>query len=526
MRAVIYPRVSSLIQRDQHTIASQLHDLPLYIERRGWDLVRSPDYYIDDGRSAKTGKLGQRLNFLRLLEDAGRSPRPFDVVVVIDAKRVTRTESWRERGLILGVLQDAGIKIAIASTDQVLDLNTDEGDLLIGLETHFAAKDNRSRRESILRGKDTAIRRGRKPAGPTPFGYLYDRATGAWSVDPELGPIVIEIFERVAGGESCETIARNLQARGVPRARPSKNRRRQPGRWNRERVHQIARAATYRGTWTANKSKGLSVAVPRIIGDDLYSVVDEALSRRGRRGEARVRHVYLAQGIARCAICGALIGCGSTSPPGPSRQRVFYYWCTRRRRPIDGERCRLRMRRVEEVDSLLWDKLSEALARPDIVRQALAESQPTESGGTLEAAAELAAAEREVARMTEVDSIVVERFTRGLIPSAVMDSHLERSTRERTALERKMSRLRGQLSARGLAEASVTALETSVARLRQRLASASLPERRGIVRTLIPGRGDNWVVLGSDAMNATVLLAAQPAPSTSATSFAQVDAAG
>jgi hypothetical protein len=118
MRAVIYPRVSSLIQKDRHTIASQLHELPLYVERRGWELVRPADYYIDDGRSAKTGKLAQRVNFLRLLDDARSVPRPFDVVVVIDAKRITRRESWRERGMILGTLQDAQIKVAIASTDK------------------------------------------------------------------------------------------------------------------------------------------------------------------------------------------------------------------------------------------------------------------------------------------------------------------------------------------------------------------------------------------------------------------------
>ena len=187
-------------------------------------------------------------------------PRPFDVVVVIDAKRMTRTESWRERGLILGTLQDAQIKVAIASTDQVLDLNTDEGDLLIGLETHFAAKDNRSRRENVIRGKQEAIRKGKKPSGPTPFGYLYDRETATWSVDPVLGPVVIEIFERVAKGETCLAIAHDLQARGVPRARRSKTGSRKPGRWCRERVWQIVRARTYLGAWVANKAKKLSVS--------------------------------------------------------------------------------------------------------------------------------------------------------------------------------------------------------------------------------------------------------------------------
>lgn len=83
VRAVLYPRVSSLIQKDRHSIASQLHELPLYVERKGWVLVRPPDYYIDDGRSAKTGKLAQRTSFLKLLDDAACKPRQFDVVVTV-----------------------------------------------------------------------------------------------------------------------------------------------------------------------------------------------------------------------------------------------------------------------------------------------------------------------------------------------------------------------------------------------------------------------------------------------------------
>jgi len=46
---VIYPRVSSLIQQDRHTIASQLHDLPAFVERQGWKLVSPPETYVDDG---------------------------------------------------------------------------------------------------------------------------------------------------------------------------------------------------------------------------------------------------------------------------------------------------------------------------------------------------------------------------------------------------------------------------------------------------------------------------------------------
>ena len=525
MRAVLYPRVSSLIQKDRHTIASQLHELPLYVESKGWDLVRPADYYVDDGRSAKTGKLAQRTNFLKLLDDCQRTPRPFDVVVVIDAKRLTRTESWRERGLILGSLQDAGVKVAIAASDQVLDLNTDEGDLLMGLETHFAAKDNRSRRESIIRGRDQAIRNGKKPSGPTPFGYLYDRATGTWSVDPELGPIVREIFERVAGGETCEAIARDLEARSVPRARPSKTKKRQPGRWNRERVNQVARATTYRGSWVAHKTKGLSVPIPVIIEDDVFSRAEDALLRHGRRGMTRVRHAYLAQGIARCGICGSLMGTCSTSSGTVNKKRLFYYTCSRRRRPENHPRCSLPMKRADDLDEQLWSTLSQALMRPDLLEKVLAASDEDESREGVDWAKDLQEFTRKLNRLDQTDGVILERFRRGLISSTTMDRHLDSSSRERALLERQIATASRQADNAKVQREHVRALRATAETLAARIATASLAERREIVHTLVPGRDDNWIVIDSETVRATILLA-PAAQSTSATAFAKVGAAG
>ena len=196
VRAVIYARVSSLAQRDQQTIASQLETLPRFVSFRGWNLVRPPESHVDDGRTAKAGFLMERLGLSRLLHDAELGL--FDVVVVVDLDRLTRSEDLRERGEVLGAFQKAGVQIAVSSSGQVLDLRSSMGDLMSSLGAFFAAEENRKRRDRICRGKAEAIRKGRKPAGPMPFGYAYDRKSGEWSVDPELGPIVVEIFTRVA----------------------------------------------------------------------------------------------------------------------------------------------------------------------------------------------------------------------------------------------------------------------------------------------------------------------------------------
>jgi len=413
VRAVIYARVSSLAQRDQQTIASQLETLPKFVSLRGWNLVMPVDSYLDDGRTAKAGFLTERLGFTRLLHDAELGL--FDVVVVVDLDRLTRSEDLRERGEVLGAFQKAGVQIAVSSSGQVLDLRSSMGDLMSSLGAFFAAEENRKRRDRICRGKAEAIRKGRKPAGPTPFGYLYDRKSGEWSVDPELGPIVVEIFTRVAKGETCESIARDLQARGVPRARASEAGNRRAGVWILERVHQIVRARTYRGTWVADRARGLSVTVPQIVSQVLYQQADAALRRAGRRGQLRNPHRYLLQGMASCALCGASIGCASTGnwSSAHGNRRHFYYVCTRRRRGHRGARetCTLPMVRSDALDARFWEAIVDGVIRKDHLENALRE-RARESQSESGRSADLIRLEAGLKRLGRAEEILLSAIAR------------------------------------------------------------------------------------------------------------------
>lgn len=520
MRAVIYARVSSQVQKDRHTIASQLSTLPDFVRSHGWTLVQPADHYVDDGRTAKAGHLADRRAFARLMHDADE--HRFDIVAVVDLDRLTRSEDLRERGEVLGAFQRAGVQIAVASTGQVLDLRSSVGDLMSSLGAFFAAEENRKRRDRSIRGKHEAIRQGRKPAGPTPFGYIYDRTKAAWSIDPDLGPIVVEIFERVAAKQSCEFIARDLEARGVPRARRSASGSRRPGHWSRERVQQIVRARTYLGEWTADKAKKLTIKIPVAVSQGLYDRADASLMRAGRRGETRVKHVYLAQGIARCALCGAPIGCCSTNGGTVNKKRIFYYVCSHRRRPR-GPACSLPMRRVDQIDEQLWTAISDLLMRPDLVERALASREDEGSTGAADWTDDLVSYDKKLARLNEAEGVILERFSRGLIDSKVLDRHLAHSTRERRMLEKQIEVCRAQARVADEDRAAVASLRATVNELCASLAKASLAQRREIVRTLVPGRGDNWIEIGPEEVTARVLLAANPSY---ATPVAKVGASG
>src|SRR3569833_953270 len=118
VRAVSYARVSSLAQRERHTIASQISTLPAFVALRGWRLAKPADTYVDDGHTAKAGSLLQRAAFTRLMADAARGE--FDVVVVVDLDRLTRSEDLKERGEVLKTFQHTNKQQTKTTTGQVL----------------------------------------------------------------------------------------------------------------------------------------------------------------------------------------------------------------------------------------------------------------------------------------------------------------------------------------------------------------------------------------------------------------------
>jgi DNA invertase Pin-like site-specific DNA recombinase len=480
MRAGAYARVSSVRQKDQHTIESQLRVLPDFIQRQGWKLV---DTYIDDGKSAKAGKLEARDGLTRLLADV--AARRLDVVVVVDVDRLTRAEDLTERGALLGAFQRAGVKIAVATSGQILDFTTTQGDLMGTLYAFFAAEENRKRRERTVAGKLTAIARGRKPAGPTPYGLRYTRADHAWSIDADEAALVNEMYQRSARGETCEAIGRDLDRRGVGRPRS--------GRWGRERVYAIITSRTYLGEWTADKRRGLVVSVPPIVDADLWRRTQARLAQSGRRGLDRTRYSYLAAKLAVCGVCGAPVWVASPlkawRKDGVKRPDVAArYICSRRRKPLtDESRCALPLHPTALVDAQLWEAVADVLGRPDLIADVIRRRRAATADGALWQR-DLAAATSHIDRLDRTETALLSRFRRGAISEKAMDAELTAIGREREA-----ARLQAEAAERALARGAINAsrveqLEARVASLRGALDSLTPAERGAIVRELVePG---------------------------------------
>lgn len=472
VRAVCYPRVSSARQRDAHTIDSQLRMLPEFIARQGWDLVAPPMTYVDDGRTAKAGHLEARTGLQALLRDAAAGK--FDVVVVVDQDRLTRSEDLVERGAILGALQRAGVKLASAISGQVLDLDSSHGDLMASLGGYFSAEWSRKHRARIMEGKATTIARGGKPAGPTPYGLTYTRETGAWGIHPERGPVIRDVYARAIRGESLSEIARHLEATRAPVSRE--------GTWTASRVRHLIRLTTYRGIWLAQKARRVEVAVPALVSDATWHAAQAALTRRRPANWTRGHHVNLCQGVSVCGLCGAPMG---ATGGGPVAKNYRYYVCRNKRMcGRAGARCPNLMRRILETDALVWARLRTLVLDDELLAAAVA---PTSSGG--EAATwerDAKDYERRLRKLERAESEILALYRRGKVSAGAFERELAAATRDRQLLERNRDVAREQLGRAALGQAQHEAVAVALEELRTRVDSSDPAQRRALVLRLVP----------------------------------------
>lgn len=494
MRAVCYPRVSSAAQRERDTIASQLRVLPAFVAAQGWELVRPVETYVDDGRTAKAGHLDARTGFAALIRDAALGL--FDVVVVVDVDRLTRSEDLAERGAILGAFQRAGVKLASATSGQVLDLSTSTGDLFTTLHAFFAAEWSRKHRERVTQGKITAIQRGRKPAGPGPWWLRCDKATGAWSIDPVRGPIVREMFERVAAGESCRTIADDLHQRGVHRPRSE---------WCRSRVAKIIRQRTAVGQWLVDRGRGLTIDVPPVIDEDLWQRAQDAIAVSGKRGLRKTRHDYLLEGLAVCGACGAPINIRSAvwDPRRNGRLEAAAYICRGRRfHRRGGPKCETPILGVADVDQRTWDAIRRELEDPGLAEEIV--RGIAGHGDELERwRADAVGYRAHLERLDRVESGLLERYQRGDLTDGPFDAGLAKLRRERDVVRAQLATAESAQTTAGDVRARLDDAMGALARLCERLEAADFASRRGLVELLVPRGG---VVIVGSALRITMLV--------------------
>jgi site-specific DNA recombinase len=498
VKIAIYARVSSDRQRERQTIRSQLVELPKYAASQGWKVVKT---YEDDGKSGES--IDGRPAFQALLEDAEKGI--FNLVLVIDLDRITRSKRDQEGAFIYDKFRLHGIKIA-TPRNGIIDLENEDQDLQIGLLRVFAKFEKRKFLSRTKRGKLQAARDGKRFSCIDPYGYEWVRnptlkAGGGYQVVESEATVVRRIYDLSLQGNGLAMIAWTLDSEGH-RTRPRKGRGRDgstPGIWRRSTVIKMLRSTTYRGEFRVFKSGGepITIKVPPIVSQETWAAAQAALTQRKTSSGAPAKHEHLLRGHASCGVCGYTMWIVT---PKPGHGRNAYYRCCStnswRALGFSGP-CGNKHHRVADVDAAVWSKLLEILRDPTLLAEACSIASKSKSEG-VDWQAQLRGLERKLATLDQAATDVLRRQRRGVIPSPVADQELDDIARDRRVVEKNVKLAQTRASKASSEGELLRSIEQRAEALSRGLERADFETRRKLIALLLPRAHGCGVVLHRD----------------------------
>ena len=324
LRCATYARYSSSQQRDA-SIVDQQRNMMRYAETKGWRILT--DFMFSD--EAISGAGLDRPGFQQLLRAAKASPRVIDVILVDDTSRISRSLADTVR--LREDLNFTGIRFIAVS--QGIDSDDEQSDVMMTVHglvdslyiKELAKKTHRGLEGLALKGFHT---------GGSCFGYRSEKLDDGsqLQIDEEEATIVRRIFEMSVSGLSLKTIAKQLNADGIPPPRGTKKKTRPS--WAYTAIREMLRRDIYRGRVVWNKRKykkrpgtNKRVSVPRpesqwvvierpelrIVPQELWDRVQANLKATADRFpgmkpglQNRSTSVpYLFSGTLKCGECGA-----------------------------------------------------------------------------------------------------------------------------------------------------------------------------------------------------------------------------
>ncbi|MEB0001639.1 recombinase family protein [Cryobacterium sp. RTC2.1] len=196
-RAVAYIRVSH--ERDE-MISPELQETAIrdHCARNGYDIVDVLSDLDLSGQFWKRRKVEQAIAMIEA--------RTAEVVVVWKISRVARNRlDWN---IAVDRIETVGGRLESAT--EPIDTTNSSGRFARGILAELAAFESERAGEQWQETHRRRWRNGLPHSGRPRFGYTYDKST-FYSIDPETGPIVAEMYARYIAGETYVSIRRWLE---------------------------------------------------------------------------------------------------------------------------------------------------------------------------------------------------------------------------------------------------------------------------------------------------------------------------
>jgi DNA invertase Pin-like site-specific DNA recombinase len=438
LRAVLYARCSSQKQADRDlSVPAQLDHCRQHALRRDWHVVGE---YHDDGISGFEDE--RRPAFRRMMADMVQDKRPFDVIVVWDFSRFSRSLEHSLR--IMQELRGAGVQLE--STKEQTD-DSPAGWLMGTVFRSFNEFQVRKLAEDTRRGMRKNASDGGWNGGSLPIGYLVERPQGGRGPgrlvpDPRWGPLVTRMFRMALSGQGACSIAATFNEEGLLTLRGR--------RWSKQTVLYILRNEVYTGVYVWGVSQNgkfantpmeelrIEGAHEALVSAEDYARVQAAIELR----RPDVTHPrtsageYLLSGLLMCSACGGpYIGHGA-------RNGTYHYYTCQTKMKQGAEACPdARNFERTKVEGVVVDVLRAGALHPGVFGELIREVQASLGASQHKAREERLVLEGQVAEVDRRLTKLYEAVESGSIPAARLAPRIEQVSGEKDELERRLAEL-------------------------------------------------------------------------------------
>lgn len=441
-RAALYARVSTARQEQEETIDSQLAEVRQRVESDG-ALLQPDKIFVDEGYS---GSLLERPSLDAML-DAAKN-KEFDILYIYDLGRLSRQLSH----LLIVIEQLEKYDCEVVSLHERIT-GTPEDKFLLQIMGSMHEYERAKIAERFRRGKMYKARSGKIVGYNAPYGYRYNKESGAFDIYEPEAQVVKRIFEWVANENlSTYRVIERLHQQGVM---PSKQK---DEYWTRGPIARLLNNETYFGKHYFNKSEAIlprynlkaaskyrrvqktgrrvrsreewiEFDVPAIISKDLFDKAHSQMERNAKFNPKNRKHQYLLTSLIKCT-CGA-----SRNGDGPQGKK--YYRCTSRHRFRTSQiPCKVGGLNVIVTDALVWNKVSELLSNPKLIREQ-AERWLTQHSAH-ETSTDIVSLETHLTQLKNEQKRYVDAYGKGYMPEQLFANKMNEIKKQIESTEKSM----------------------------------------------------------------------------------------
>ena len=415
LRVAAYARVST-------DSADQLVSLDAQKEHYEQVIKNCPNWefaglYYDEGVSGT--KMAKRDGLLRMLADCERGF--IDYILVKSISRFSRNTVES----VETVRRLSAMGIYIFFEKENIDTGKMEGEMMLSIMSSIAEDESRSLSENNKWSIQKRFQNGTYVIGTPAYGYK--NADGKMVIDEEKAEVVRRIFDSVLEGKSGGTIAKELNAKGIPTARGVQ--------WRGSVITAMIRNETYTGVAVFQKTykddqfnsrvnygeRGMYRIEGHhepIVSEEVFRAANFAVDNNAReKGITKSRKYTKRYALSGKVFCGE---CGGKC----KRKKIYgevWYGCDTHVK--DKKRCRQLPVRADMVEAAFVNMMNKLIYGRDAVL--LPMSGRLLGGGNTEVLGRLESLNTELAMVAERRQAADKFFAKGLLDAAVYREELD-----------------------------------------------------------------------------------------------------